>query len=101
MRNSWIFPVLFFMMIFGSGGMFSGLLFPLIIFFIIYKSVIMSGRQFAAGLRQDRAVRGCPAVRVIWSMKRWAVISARMKNCRFWKKSACVRKRQNILDCGI
>ena len=39
MRNSWIFPVLFFMIIFGFGGMFSGLLFPLIIFFIIYKSV--------------------------------------------------------------
>ena len=39
MKNSWIFPVLFFMIVFGFGGMFSGLLFPLIIFFIIYKSV--------------------------------------------------------------
>lgn len=45
MRNSWIFPVLFFMMIFGFGGMFSGLLFPLIIFFIIYKSVTKNNNE--------------------------------------------------------
>ena len=45
MRNSWIFPVLFFMMIFGFGGMFSGLLFPLIIFFIIYKSVTKNNEE--------------------------------------------------------
>lgn len=45
MRNSWIFPVLFFMMVFGFGGMFSGLLFPLIIFFIIYKSVTKNNNE--------------------------------------------------------
>ena len=45
MRNSWIFPVLFFMVIFGFGGIFSGLLFPLIIFFIIYKSVTKNNEE--------------------------------------------------------
>ena len=45
MRNSWIFPVLFFMIIFGFGGIFSGLLFPLIIFFIIYKSVTKNNEE--------------------------------------------------------
>ena len=45
MRNSWIFPVLFFMFIFGFGGIFSGLFFPLIIFFIIYKSVTKNNEE--------------------------------------------------------
>lgn len=104
MRNSMVFPVLFFMIIFGFGGMFSGLLFPLIIFFIIYKSVTKNNegretvrRRSSSGQSRTR-LSGRQSDLVNEAL---AAIFARMKSCRCWKKSACGRKKRNIPDCAI
>ncbi len=81
----------------GFGGMFSGLLFPLIIFFIIYKSVTKNNnerqtirRRSSSGQSRTR-LSGRQSDLVNEALGRY--FRSHEKTAAFGRKSACVREK--------